>query len=81
MSADDGFRWRSPIVAGSVLLILLAAYVLSIGPAYRLVFDGYLDPSWLSRLYFPINWLCDKVGVLGALLQWYIDLWVEPWRA
>jgi hypothetical protein len=62
-----------------VLVIVLAGYPLSIGPAIWLDGHGYL-PDWsitaVSAFYAPLNWEGIPEPIVDAL-SWYAGHW-EP---
>jgi hypothetical protein len=64
------------------VLLLLAGYVLSIGPVYWLVNRDYLpwesDRLYLlenDRLYLPLWWVGERWPAAGDALQSYLDWW------
>ena len=68
---DSGGGWGMTV---AVVLLLLALYVLSVGPACWLaerfdVLDG------LQAAYLPLFWVADVTGTWDVLL-WYVYLWV-----
>ena len=68
-------RWAKRTMV--VLVLVLAAYPLSIGPVIWLAHNG-LFPRWAARplacLYFPLDSL-ETVPPLGRMLVWYMDAW------
>ncbi len=66
------------VVAGGVALLLLL-YVASIGPMVLLCdhhsrcCDG-IEPA-LRVIYAPLIWLHESHGVLGGVIDWYVELW------
>ena len=60
-----GFPWLAVIG----LLLLLAAYPLSIGPA-----------AWLplTVFYSPLVWIANQNESLETVLSNYIEWWAEP---
>ena len=60
------------------LVAVLVIYVLSIGPAFRLVYfetDQRTRDS-LGSFYTPVIWICDHAGPLGSPFRAYIRLWL-----
>ena len=56
-------------------MMLLALYVASIGPAYRLAAYGQISESSYWRLYFPVLYPCDAWPAYSDALDWYVSLW------
>jgi hypothetical protein len=53
-------------------------YALSIGPAYKLHYAGWL-PVDIRSLYLPLGWLADRSRPVNRFLGWYIyDVWRCP---
>lgn len=63
------------VVLAILGLVLPLAYGTSIGPAIWLQGRGYIHPDLTRRLFGPLIWLCECVGPLNDLANWYIDLW------
>ncbi|MBN1670741.1 MAG: hypothetical protein JXR37_06905 [Kiritimatiellae bacterium] len=62
------------------MLAFLLLYVLSLGPAVRLV-QYYPRAGWLfESVYCPLLWLADNTG-LGKVLEVYVDLWLPARQA
>jgi hypothetical protein len=59
---------------GLVLAPIL--YVLSIGPAYWLVWHGTISEETALTAYAPIEWVADRSTPIERLLTIYIRLWV-----
>jgi hypothetical protein len=59
----------------AVVLLLPVLYVLSIGPAARLVFRGYMQPETVKAIYAPVQWLADQNHAVNFTLTWYVNLW------
>lgn len=55
-------------------LSILAAYVLSVGPAYRLLWSGTLRQSTFNNVYAPI-FFADRNPITWQVLRWYLHLW------
>ncbi len=58
------------------LALLLAVYVLSIGPAKRLSRAGYLPSDFVDGFYQPLN-IVNGTPLQSALI-WYLQLWFPP---
>ncbi len=58
---------------GFGLLLVLAVYVLSIGPAKKLAHAGYLPSGFVDGLYQPLR-VVDGTPIQSALI-WYLQLW------
>lgn len=61
-----------------IVLVLLVAYPLSMGPMIRLAIKGYL-PDWFVELpvYYPLQLLEDRSPPIHRLFDWYEDWWTE----
>jgi hypothetical protein len=62
-----------------VLVGLLVAYPLSVGPAAWVLFRV----PWLERafgiVYAPIGYLCNEFPAVGRAVDWYlVDVWKLP---
>jgi hypothetical protein len=79
MSNEPKKRLRAWNLWGIILVILLA-YPLSFGPAYRFAQDSH-DPDTqmrtISTIYAPIGWLCMRSKPTKAVLFWYLGLWIR----
>ena len=66
-------------------VILLVAYLLSIGPAYRItgfqlnVFQSQSFPGYGQRIceivYWPVCRACDHSGFIANSVSWYLGFW------
>jgi len=68
--------WKWPAV-----LAFLLFYALSFGPANFLASRGYLsrDPANLvTYAYYPLNLVGSVIPPFGALMRWYVGLWIRP---
>jgi hypothetical protein len=69
-------HWKSWIV---VPLLLLALYVLSTGPAFRMAKSGLLSERNLKSVYMPLIALSEASPTVETVLGWYIfDVWKCP---
>ena len=70
----------------TVGLIVMVLYVLSIGPAYRIVetITGtdpfYAGSMWgnsdlLDTVYAPLKWAADTFPFAADAIWWYVVLW------
>jgi hypothetical protein len=61
------------------LVVVLAGYPLSYGPAIWLANRGEL-PDWafyaLPYIYLPLNWLTRHSGWCLKLQDWYLSFWM-----
>ena len=57
---------------------LLLVYVLSIGPLFWWWFEAVHvgGSQWLVLFYLPLALASDLIPPFGALLNWYINLWI-----
>src|SRR5688500_18174492 len=62
------------IVAG---VPLVAVYLLSIGPSYKLATVDRMDAAAFNAIYLPILAPCNRWEPLGQALLWYLEFW-EP---
>ncbi len=60
-----------------IVLFLLVAYPLSIGPALVLVENDLLPENTLS-LYRPIELLADRSDAVRDVFRWYVGVWWHP---
>ena len=71
---------RGPIGGGSIMagvaivLLLIAAYVLSCGPAVYLAESGYFSRDDLF-IYFPLDWLAGLFPAFRKVLASYVEQW------
>ncbi|MBI3461726.1 MAG: hypothetical protein HY000_01500 [Planctomycetes bacterium] len=75
-------RRRSGPIAALVLVALLVLYPLSQGPAFYLLYDGYLSEATFQTAYWPFDWCLYRIpGRTGGLIRsaWmkYLMLWSE----
>jgi hypothetical protein len=71
----DGRRKRTVIAAATTAVLLLTAYVLSIGPATWLALSGYITSELFEVIYYPIDWLSLRSETLRQVILWYQLLW------
>lgn len=73
---------------GAVIVMVLVAvsvflptiYVLSIGPAVW--WSNNVDGSWaptIETTYQPLNWLVNRVPIIGHLIVSYVTWWVPDY--
>ena len=55
---------------------LLAFYVLSIGPAAKLVDEGVIPLRYVEPVYEPIEWVMDNCDPARDVILWYL---VKVW--
>jgi hypothetical protein len=70
------WRWKT---WATVALLMLAAYPLSAGPAYWLLFNGYLPDDGIyviTVMYLPLILVQDRAEWIKDVLGWYISLWI-----
>ena len=60
-------------LAVAILLFLLVAYPLSMGPVALLHRHGYL-PDGVRSIYWPLN-AAVRFRPFGDALYWYVHLW------
>jgi hypothetical protein len=62
------------------IIVLLLAYPLSYGPAFRLALDSRDSGTkvlTLSTVYAPIGWVCTRSKPARAATLWYLGLWIR----
>ena len=75
-------RPSGPAIAVIVLVVafvLLSAYVLSIGPAWRLAAEELL-PDEALLVYWPLGAVAERVPFLEHALYWYIGACLANWH-
>jgi hypothetical protein len=60
------------------IVLALAIYVLSIGPAIRLALTGVIGESFIATTYKPLEFTAQHCRPLDLFLMWYIDKWRPP---
>jgi hypothetical protein len=66
------------VVVGLGVVVLLAGYVASIGPAWGIVFRNDVGFVWWNRtanFYEPVERCADACPPFGELLDWYVEIW------
>jgi hypothetical protein len=63
------------VVAVAIVLLVIAAYVLSCGPAVYLAESGYFSRDDL-RIYAPLDWLAGRSPAFREVLASYVELWL-----
>jgi hypothetical protein len=73
---------RKHLVSGFwITAIVVLTYLLSIGPAYRLMRTGSIPQNKFLFLYAPINKCCDHSIFLERILDnYYLELWYSDTR-
>ena len=56
---------------------LLLLYLLSVGPAYRLLCTQRLQQRTFSTFYSPLLFVSHHSEVTNKVLDWYTDLWFD----
>ena len=74
--ATKGERKISPTKALILsVFVVLALYLLSVGPVMRLVLRDATLIRTFQRIYAPIIWLHENT-FLHDPLEWYVEMWV-----
>lgn len=63
------------LIVGVVLVAVLLFYLLSVGPAARLVQNGYLDLEIYRAVYAPLQWLSQWPSfrdILNTYTHWWV---------
>jgi hypothetical protein len=64
-------------LALAIVFGLLILYVLSVGPAYRLVATERISQPAYAAIYAPIIWICLRSDVAWRAGGWYCKLWYD----
>ena len=62
---------------GALLIALPIFYILSIGPAAKLVQYHVVNLSTIRSFYAPLEWLGDQSKPMRIIIHWYVT---EVWR-
>jgi hypothetical protein len=65
-------------VLASAMVLLPILYVLSIGPAYWLVWHGHISSEAALAASAPLEWVSDRSVLVDRLLALYIRLRIPP---
>ena len=75
----NGFSWLAWL-SGFVqrTFIMLAIYVLSIGPLYWQWYGGRFagGSAWLAAFYEPLRIASERIPPFGNWMNWYVNLWI-----
>lgn len=64
-----------------IILGLVLVYLLSIGPAYRLMRTGAIQQNTFLNLYAPINNCCEHSKLFERIMDnFYLELWYSDTR-
>jgi hypothetical protein len=75
--ATDSIRQDSKLLLSACgLFLVLALYVLSVGPATRLAVSGHLPRKFVQTFYQPLAIVNGTR--LESLRLWYMQLWLPP---
>jgi hypothetical protein len=75
-TANDQRRGSTAAVWLVVALVLSPVlYVLSLGPAVRLLGDAPVS-GFTAAFYFPLERLAHNCQPIGDALRWYVSLWL-----
>jgi hypothetical protein len=75
----DPKRGRGGVLAALIggPLVLVAFYVLSIGPAVLAVNRGGMSMTTYHRAYGPVSWARRQSRSVETAMHWYTRLWTE----
>jgi len=76
MSENEGHREGKLLRLFCGLFLLLATYALSVGPATKLAFAGYLPRRIVNAVYEPLNLVNGTP--FETVRIWYLQLWFPP---
>ena len=65
----------------TVVVVVLVAYPLSLGPMCWASLNGYLSRSTIDAcapIYGPVRWFMDEHETLATPLRWYLSLRIGP---
>jgi hypothetical protein len=65
-----------PIAVFAAFILLSVAYLLSIGPAFRACYHGYL-PFVIMKAYIPVALVGAAVPPIEKLVDDYIEWWKD----
>lgn len=74
-------RKKPGLAFWATVVVVIAAYLLSWGPAMWLFTFGRLPESAQFAIYYayaPIGWLAGLTPATERLLTWYGNCWVPP---
>jgi hypothetical protein len=77
MRREDKGGWGVAVIVVAIALLLPVLYVLSLGPAVRLVNGGFLSESAAEAFYTPLIFVAENCAPAGYVLDAYENLW-EP---
>jgi hypothetical protein len=63
------FKWIA------ILLLLPVLYVLSIGPAFWLFWEGHASMPTIRKVYAPMFWLHKNNKHSAQCIDWYLKMW------
>lgn len=72
-----GVGWSVAVLIVLVLLPLPTGYVLSVGPAARMVSQEQLSPALFAKMYAPV-FVCRRLVIANRVLEHYMNLWLGP---
>ena len=64
-----------------VLVVLPILYVLSIGPTFGMIANGWVSPTWAPTAvaaYRPLEWIARCVPSFGQAVTQYTQWWLPP---
>jgi hypothetical protein len=64
------------VLGPALVLLLIAGYLLSVGPAIYLRENGRISPDTVSRVYAPLGWLESHSDLFRVCLTRYAELWI-----
>jgi|HubBroStandDraft_6_1064221.scaffolds.fasta_scaffold09875_7 hypothetical protein len=67
-------------IGRALFAMLLLAYPLSIGPAYRYWGFGAVDVRILNGAYAPVWWVWRVSEPAKKTINWYVGLWVPAMK-
>lgn len=74
MSHKSGFAGPVTIAVVGMVVLVPLLYILSAGPAIKLMSRGYISESALMSVYFPLEYVSENCAPLGEGIGWYLDL-------
>jgi hypothetical protein len=69
---------RAASKAAGAVLILLALYVLSIGPVYNVCWRGYISFKTVQPIYRPLRWVYVRDKRAKGMIDWYLWMHFPP---
>lgn len=75
------WSWIKAVAVRCVLYFAtyLVIAIISIGPMFWTWYESVYFPEgslWVNKFYAPLVFLCDRIGWLRTLVNWWINWWI-----